>query len=292
MKRGFTVSLNIAIAISLTAVSVESLESRTNFMIEQTNRHSEHSLAVQPQQVCCGIVELRQYKLQPGKRDTLVELFDRVFIESQEAAGITVIGQFRDLDDPDRFVWLRGFRDMPSRAQSLKEFYSGSIWKEHRAEANATMVDTDNVLLLHPALPRSGFANSSSDGPQSQPNKISPGFVVATIYYFNEPASPDFLDFFEHTVKPVIADSGASVLAYFLTESSANTYPALPVREGEHVFVWFMGFSDQASYERHADALARSLRWRNEISVELARRLKKPPEVLRLSPTPRSHLRG
>src|SRR5688572_13276071 len=31
------------------------------------------------------IVELRQYTLLPGKRDVLIELFDREFIEGQEA---------------------------------------------------------------------------------------------------------------------------------------------------------------------------------------------------------------
>jgi hypothetical protein len=68
------------------------------------------------------ILELRQYTLHPGRRDDLIELFDREFVETQEAVGIQVIGQFRDLDKPDRFVWLRGFNDMPGRAQSLTAF--------------------------------------------------------------------------------------------------------------------------------------------------------------------------
>ncbi|PYI99292.1 MAG: hypothetical protein DMF00_11300 [Verrucomicrobia bacterium] len=72
-----------------------------------------------PTETCCPIVELRQYTLHPGKRDVLIDLFDREFVESQEALGMKIIGQFRDLDNPNRFVWLRGFRDMPSRAQAL-----------------------------------------------------------------------------------------------------------------------------------------------------------------------------
>ena len=59
----------------------------------------------------CRVVELRQYTLHPHQRDTLIALFDREFVESQEALGMQVIGPFRDLDDPDRFVWLRGFDD-------------------------------------------------------------------------------------------------------------------------------------------------------------------------------------
>ena len=48
------------------------------------------------------VVELRQYTLRPGQRDVLIDLFDREFVESQEATGMAIVGQFRDLDDPDR----------------------------------------------------------------------------------------------------------------------------------------------------------------------------------------------
>jgi NIPSNAP len=210
-------------------------------------------------QTCCPIVELRQYTLHPGSRDTLIELFDREFVGSQEAVGMKVIGQFRDLDDPNRFVWLKGFHDMPSRAQALKEFYAGPVWKAHREVANATMIDSD-------------------------------GLVVATSYYFDAPAGDHFVDFFDLVVKPVLIGAGASILAYFVTESSANSFPALPVREGENVFVWFSRFRDQVEHERHDAALARSPLWSGEISQELARRVKRDPEVLRLSPTARSQL--
>src|SRR4051812_11897651 len=97
----------------------------------------------QPAEICCPIVELRQYTLYPGKRDVLIELFDREFVDSQEALGIKIIGQFRDLDNPNRFVWLRGFSDMPSRKRALEAFYGGSVWKAHREAANATMLDSD-----------------------------------------------------------------------------------------------------------------------------------------------------
>lgn len=95
-----------------------------------------------------AVVELRQYTLHPGRRDTLIALFEREFIETQEALGLRVIGQFRDLDDPDRFIWLRGFSDMSARRRSLAAFYDGPVWAAHRDAANATMVDSDNVRLL------------------------------------------------------------------------------------------------------------------------------------------------
>src|SRR6266480_4971886 len=122
--------------------------------------------------LCCPIVELRQYTLHPGKRDVLIELFDREFVESQEILGMYVIGQFRDLNDPDRFVWLRGFRNMSERAEGLTAFYTGPVWKANREAANATMIDSDNVLLLRPARPSSGFALGTTDRPQPGAKEI------------------------------------------------------------------------------------------------------------------------
>jgi quinol monooxygenase YgiN/uncharacterized C2H2 Zn-finger protein len=240
------------------------------------------------------IVELRQYTLHPGRRDDLIELFDREFVESQEAVGIQVIGQFRDLDDPNQFVWLRGFNDMSAREQSLNAFYSGPVWKAHRNAANATMIDSDNVLLLRLAHPASGFSltheNRLPSGSNS--NTVRDGFVTATIYYFDAPVNSNFISYFENTVQPVLMEADASILAYFVTEDSPNTFPALPVREGENVFVWFAGFQDQAAYERHITVLARSKLWKEEISKSLKRRLKRKPELLRLTPTARSRLTG
>ena len=65
------------------------------------------------------VVELRQYTLAPGRRDALIDLFEAEFIEPQQACGIRIVGTFRDLDDPQKFVWIRSFPDMERRARSL-----------------------------------------------------------------------------------------------------------------------------------------------------------------------------
>jgi hypothetical protein len=44
-------------------------------------------------------VELRQYSLAPGGREALISLFEEHFIESQEATGMIIIGQFRDFGE-------------------------------------------------------------------------------------------------------------------------------------------------------------------------------------------------
>jgi hypothetical protein len=242
--------------------------------------------------LCCPVVELRQYTLHPGKRDVLIYLFDREFIEPQEALGIKVIGQFRDLDHFDRFVWLRGFRDMTSRAKELGDFYGGPVWKTHREAANDTMIDSDNVLLLRPALRTSGFPLEDMQRPTVGSDEVPTSLIVATIYYLERSVPSDFINFFEHTLKHIATSLGATISAYFVTENSENTFPALPVREAENVFVWFSAFRDLAAYENYVAALSQSDRWRDEVSVGLTRYLDRAPEVLKLSPTARSLLRG
>jgi hypothetical protein len=79
------------------------------------------------------VMEFRQYRLQPGRMDDFVALFDREFVDSQEALGMRLVGQFRDVDDPDRFVWIRAFEAMEPRAGRLGAFYGGPVWKAHGA---------------------------------------------------------------------------------------------------------------------------------------------------------------
>lgn len=227
------------------------------------------------------LVELRQYTLHEGKRDTLIELFEREFIESQEAHGMQVIGIFNDIDRPNRFVWLRGFKDMSSRVRALTAFYGGPVWQAHRDEANATMIDSDNVLLLR--APRT-TANFNLDGLCPKPRQqVSAGLIVATIYHLS--TSPDVaLGVFETQVKPQVTAAGVTLLAWFVPETEANNFPRLPVREGEHVLVWFAKFDSELDHARHAAALA-------EAAAVLRPSLTGVPEVLRLRPTARSQLR-
>ena len=250
--------------------------------------HAGKTAAEPSRQLCSPIVELRQYTLHPGQRDVLIELFERALIETQEAVGAAVIGQFRDLEDPNRFVWLRGFSDMDKRLAALQAFYGGAVWQKYRDVANATMADSDNVLLLRPAGPTSGFFLDPRDRPLPDTQKIPPGLVVATILSFETPPDTNFLDFFEGTLAPGLSRRGASILSSFVTEESANTFPALPVREGEQVFAWFSRFRDQAAYDEYVAALARSQEWHDQFWEPLARRLKAAPSVLKLSPTARS----
>lgn len=239
---------------------------------------SNHSAAVATQREFAEVIELRQYTLHPGRREELIALFEAEFVETQEQAGMSVLGQFRDLDNPDRFVWLRGFANMECRRQSLAQFYQGPAWREHRDAANATMIDSDNVLLLRP----SGDAEPSGIAlPLRQPGEPDDSRIVIALHYFDAPISADWLSHFEEIQRPWLEDLHAEVVATFTTEYADNDYPALPVRAGEHVFACVLRFASEAEHERCDRQLQAS--WR--IGSQPRRH-----ELLRLAPTSRSRL--
>jgi hypothetical protein len=232
------------------------------------------------------VLELRQYTLHPGRRDTLIELFERELVEPQEAVGMRLYGQFRDLDDDDRFVWLRGFPDMRTRREALEAFYGGPVWREHRDAANATMIDVDDVLLLRPAAADAGF-----DLPSARPDTEPSSLVTVTLYHLPPGAGDEFADLFLREVRPLLADLGAPPLACLRTEPSENDFPRLPVREGENVFAWVAAFADQEVHLEHVRKLGKSTRWTHDLMPLLAKHLARGPEQLHLAPTARSRLR-
>lgn len=239
----------------------------------------------------CSVIELRQYTLHPGTREALIELFEREFLESQEACGLQVLGTFRDLDNPDRFTWLRGFADMHARRQGLADFYGGPVWKAHREAANATMLDSDDVLLLRPAWPSAGPGLDPRRRPAPAAEASEATVVIARILAFDAPVDPAFVAWFRREVIPLFGELGAATVATLVTAEARNDFPALPVREGEHVVVWLARFDDHAAYAGFAEAVARSRRWNEALLPNLQHRLRGKPALLRLAPTTRSLLR-
>ena len=235
--------------------------------------------------VPCSLVELRQYTLHPGQRETLVSVFEREFIETQEAVGIRVLGQFEDLDGPDRFVWFRGFADMDARRAALTSFYGGKVWAEHRDAANATMVDSDDVLLLRPVRPSGGFPRHARSSPATREESR----ILVRILH-RAPGASDLLGFCLEQVEPALEGTGAPVLAWLESKRVPNNFPRLPVREDADVVVCISALPDERALRRHLALLAADLAWAEEVVPGLRRRIARDPEPLILRATPRSAL--
>ena len=237
---------------------------------------------------CCNVIELRQYTLHAGRREPFIELFDGTFADPLDATGMTVIGQFRDLDRPDRFVWMRGFQDMPSRAKELAAFYDSDLWHSRRNEANASIDDSDNVLLLEPAAPALRFKDIPlRPAPSNADARV--GLVVVTLYYTKAENLNTFETLFDQSLRHRAETAGARTLAAYVSSTEENNFPRLPIRVGEHIFVWVAQFANPGAYAAYQSKLAVDKQWNQTRWRDLITR---DPEVLRLTPTPRSRLRG
>jgi len=229
-----------------------------------------------------GVIELRQYTLRPGTRDAFTALFDAELAEPQEKAEITLLGQFRDLDRPDMFVWLRGFPDMEARRRALHCFYDGPVWAAHREAANSMILDSDDVLLLEPV----GTGPFPTPGPGKRPAGAAAagGVVTVRVDPVGLADTDRFARHYASVVSPALRAVGGRPLALLASLHAVNTFPRLPVREQENVMGSLVGFVGLAAADRAAadpacrDALA-SL---DDIRTG-------PGQRLRLAATPRSH---
>ena len=246
------------------------------------------------------VIELRRYRLHPGARETLIDLFDREFLETQDAAGMSVLAQFRDLDDPDAFVWFRRFEDLPSRAEALRGFYTGPVWARHRDAANGTMVNSDNVLMLKPlgdaelpsllgAGPLPPVFGSKRPSPAADPGEA--GVFEMTTCYLAPRTDTAFAAWFEDAVRPALLAAGARVEGRWVVDRRENNFPGLPVREGETLFIWLLRFDGHDGLQAFHRKLAASALWRDQLWPEMNKRTWRGNEVVRLAPTRRSLLR-
>jgi hypothetical protein len=230
------------------------------------------------------VIELRQYTLRPGTRDAFAALFDAELVEPQEAAGMRVLGQFRDLDRPDMFVWLRGFPDMEARRRALHAFYDGPVWAAHRDAANGLMLDSDDVLLLEPV--GTGQLPEAEAGAHPPGGVLPDGIVTVRVDPVGPADTARYARHYASMVAPALHAAGGRPLTLLASLHAVNSFPRLPVREHEHVMVSLARFASIAAAGRAAadqacrDALA-SL---DELRTG-------PGQRLRLAATPGSALR-
>ena len=176
-------------------------------------------------------------------------------------------------------------------SDALQSFYFGPVWQQHRTAANATMIDSDNVLLLKPVRSGAGLAPARTARPPIGAAPTHAGAFCLGICALATAAEPGFVARFDGVLAPLLRKAGADLIASYVTDASENTFPRLPVREGEQVFVWVARFDDVAALDRHLAALLASPAWREAIAAAMPDELTQPPELLRLAPTARSELR-
>jgi hypothetical protein len=151
------------------------------------------------------------------------------------------------------------------------------------------MVDSDDVLLLRPVGAGADFPATRAGRPPAGSGAPCSVFT-AVIHLLREPVDAGFLHWYATEVEPLLEQAGSRRLALLETESAANTFPRLPVREGEFALVRFSRFRDEATLSAVHRRIEQSPMW-TTVTSSLRERLVAAPLILRLQPTPRSALR-
>jgi NIPSNAP protein len=93
------------------------------------------------------IVEVRSYRIKPGKRAEFIDLFEKRAIPALRSYGMKIIGPLLDVENPNKFVFLRSFPSLETREQMKNDFYGGEIWKNELEGLAMPMLDSYDVIL-------------------------------------------------------------------------------------------------------------------------------------------------
>jgi hypothetical protein len=190
------------------------------------------------------VVELRNYVTKPGQRDKFISYFESNFIDSQNAIGGYILGQFRVKDADDNFFWIRGFNDMASRSRYLPEFYRGSFWKQRRDYVNDMLINNDNVYLLKPLRLSEDQADTAVNSNEFGKKK---GLVVID-YYIANTRLKELIEFFKSKYLPFLKSNDISTTSW-VSELAENDFPGLPVFQDKNLLVTITPFKDEAEYQ-------------------------------------------
>jgi hypothetical protein len=231
------------------------------------------------------VVELRRYTTSHGGQARFASYFDTYFPEAFEQLGAMVFGQFLPRGQPERFVWLRGFRDMPARPVVNAQFYYGPLWREHRLKVNALLPDSDDVLLLRPLRPDTAVAVLPAVDPVDEAHGAQ-GIVVAQLFAVKPGGEAVFATQAEAQFENYRV-AGVRSAGILVTLDEPNNFPQLPVRTDGPWLVWLGVVPDEATLR----ALLEPAMQDAAAALLASGLLRDAPELLAMDPTPRSRLR-
>ncbi len=93
-------------------------------------------------------VEMRTYRVKPGKRAEFLEIFQTKSIPAHAAIGMEILGPFLSVEDPDVFFFMRGFPDLESREPMKAKFYESELWKSELEHVLMPMLEKYDVVLV------------------------------------------------------------------------------------------------------------------------------------------------
>ena len=93
------------------------------------------------------IVEVRSYRIKPGRRAEFIQMFETRAVPALREHGMEIVGPFLDVENPNKFVWLRSFPSLEERDRLKDAFYEGDLWKNELEAIAMPMIDSYDCIL-------------------------------------------------------------------------------------------------------------------------------------------------
>lgn len=193
-----------------------------------------------------GVIELRNYLLKQGKRDSFISYFEEHFIVSQRIQNGYPLAQYRVKDNVDNFFWIRGFENLKSRSTFLPTFYYGDYWKRHREPANSMIANNDNVHLLKPLMLKNDVLVST---PGVKSSELASNDRIAVVDFYTANTKLNQLkELFGKTYLPLLKDCGIFCFTIWESVLEENDFPQLPVFQDKNLLVMITFYRNELDY--------------------------------------------
>jgi hypothetical protein len=94
-----------------------------------------------------AIFEIRIYPVREGGMEEWVEFMRTKVAPFIESKGMKVEAMFRGVEDPNKYVFIRSFKDQTHREDLYKAVYESDDWQENYKPTVRRLVDVENAVI-------------------------------------------------------------------------------------------------------------------------------------------------
>ena len=93
------------------------------------------------------LFELRQYQVDPARRDEWVTMMEEEIIPFQVKQGMVILGSFIGEADGSTYVWIRRFENEAERERLYAAVYQSDYWRDEIAPRVGEMLDRESTSV-------------------------------------------------------------------------------------------------------------------------------------------------
>jgi len=120
------------------------------------------------------MVEVRSYRVRQGRRAEFIRFFETRAVPALRSHGMKILGPLLDLENPNKFVWLRSFPSLDERDRMKTAFYEGELWKNELEAIAVPLLESYDVILCETSP---GYVSAAS---HKNVNAVAKFLVVPT----------------------------------------------------------------------------------------------------------------